>query len=630
MITQYDQYNIPASQFQFSQVPLQPLMTLLQTKQQLYNQNLAEADALNEVLQADVLPGHMSRVNALNQELEDEIQGIATNYDGDYSRAGRDIQRMKRKISRLYSPTGEIGQYQALKNRYATIDQEIRQRMGKKDGPSASTYNLWNRQVLDQLNQVQFQNNQLVGDTNIENLMNDPQAIKMLEEYAKEFSPQVLAQFNWKQTPDGRFIKTVDGQTKILKAEDVYLNLLQRLGADSRIKDYYGQLVRLGDTQSLQDLDKAARAIALRTARYEENLNTNFKESQEYLTRLRHSLENEMNNPFTNAFINPAENVSPSDVLDYSHITGNLTDPTGQLIGSARESNYPNPSTPIVERIVASAVNHISNTAIGEDDIRVTLEEGRIKSPRTEAIVREVINNNPGSDKRKINKEVQKAIAKHKAAVNNHQRVSYGYSAKQQKQATEINKQWLGDSNFHYIDKNGNRGTANTLVNLAYQLRVDIEDVQKSLNSPTGAVNRAFYPGGAGIPASNEWRISAFPGVRIYQNSRNRLQTTLLNPLANLWDSEAAFEGTMSKEGISGAMFTQNYDMYDASTGKPLVPNNAIVKNKFNVDYERNRPLNSHLVYSTDNINWIPITDSEGNPITEKHLKQRALNKISR
>lgn len=653
-MNQYDQNAVAPTQFNFSETPLQPLMGLLERKQGQYDKNLGEADALQGLLKADVLQGHVGRVNALNQDLESEIDNLASNYGGDYSQAGRDVMRLKRKIGKMYSPTGEIGQYQALKNKYTTLDKETRGLIGKKGGPSANTYNLWQQKTLGQLNDVKYNNGQLDGNTNVERLQQDPEAIKMLEDYAKEFKANLTSEAGWEVTPDGKYIQTTSGGRKELKEEDVYANLLQRLGSDSRIKDYYTQLHRLGDTTAFQGLNSAAKAIANRTAFREDTRSVSVKESQRSIARMKRAWklkDDEAEREF-NQYLNPVRQTSNSSVASYSPWTGNFTDDRGTLIeGTAPKApttvegiydefvgKGQSDASAIIDDVMTSTLmrpliwtaaqgNKVENWFnFGEDDLRETMEQGRVKDPRLQRIIQEEkANGGEALGARRFNKKVEQRINQEKQNLSTIQRVSFGYSKKDQDKMS-ANKHRIADSNFSYYDNDGKLQRAKNLHDLAEQNGVDIEDFNKEFAKSKGAVNTGWNPGSEQIAASNEWSFSAIPGVKVFEHGRETGVTQSLTKISALWDPEAAFDGTASSKTISGDIAIRDGGLVRQDNGQPLIPTNSMVRPRY-ISNPRGGAPRDILEYSIDGQNWTPIKNENGLYPSINTLKNNAIKR---
>lgn len=139
-------YKSEPVQFNFGQVPLQPLMMAMESKQKRYDQGLAASEELYNV-SLESLKQDRARADELVQGWRGGIDSAVEKYKGDYSQIMGDLYRIKRDITRSVGPGGEAGAIVGNYKSYIKSLEEERERL-KKGEITQQQLEAWNESTL--------------------------------------------------------------------------------------------------------------------------------------------------------------------------------------------------------------------------------------------------------------------------------------------------------------------------------------------------------------------------------------------------------------------------------------------------------------------------------------------------
>lgn len=229
-------------QFKFAETPLQPLMMALQSRQARYDKGMELSDELDST-KLYALQQDQPRANAILQDIRKNVEGIATKYEGDYSRAMSDYVGLKRKIRRMFDPGGEAAAIQGNYMSYQEALKKERERLDKGEITADqlgqwANYTTDNYKGIGKFDPVTGKYNQL----NPEGIAKYVDSFDLAKEAIQLLEPEKYSVEQDKLT--SQWIIRGKESGEILSPERILGAVSSRLGSNPQFMNYVTQMAR--------------------------------------------------------------------------------------------------------------------------------------------------------------------------------------------------------------------------------------------------------------------------------------------------------------------------------------------------------------------------------------------------
>lgn len=228
----------------FYQTPLEPLVAALQQKQTKYDQYAALADELGST-SLDALDADRARANTIVRGYNDQIDNMVSQYEGDYSKLGKDLLGLSRSIRRDFSPGGEAYAIQSNKQTYTQWLANQRERLNEGlirpfQMNLASQYILGNYEGVGTAGPGGVYNSLQTEDINQYTDVNE-----LASQYASEVVADKIEQGVWHDVGGGIYKKTSTG-LEAISEEEISNAVMMGLAGNQDYRAYISQMQRFG------------------------------------------------------------------------------------------------------------------------------------------------------------------------------------------------------------------------------------------------------------------------------------------------------------------------------------------------------------------------------------------------
>ena len=311
-------FNRQAAQPDFYQEPLDMLAVALDAKQKRYDQGLAASDELYNT-QLDSLKQDRAAADSIIQGYQSQIDQLVEQSGGDYSTLQPQLYRLKRQITKDYSPGGKAHAIATMKAQTDARIAEERKRVGKEiTADQLGTLMSW----FDKTYTGVGEKDPVTGNYNMVDL---PTLAKytdvnaLVTEYAKDIVPQKIDNGSWVLRDGKIWEKTTTGTVEI--TPDRIRKIVENgLASNQEFMGYAQQMNDLGNPLSAQELERAIQRGIGTYAQFDFKQDQDIKYDQAYLIGLRQRLHDQSVDRYLNAPV-------PVDTMP------------GMIINSALQSN---------------------------------------------------------------------------------------------------------------------------------------------------------------------------------------------------------------------------------------------------------------------------------------------------
>jgi len=278
-------------QFDFYKQPLEVISQALQVKQQAYDKNAALADQLLS-MSINSMDADRASANALTRGYQQTVDQMAEQYNGDYSKMGRELMGLARKIRKDFTSGGEAFAYEYNKSLYDKwLDFSQKASLSGR-GPSVQQVNLGNAYILNNYKGAGY--NKETGtfsSLQTPNLVEYQEMSTLVDTFAKNVVPNKVASGEWEVnngkvwyknkvgiqevTPD-RIQAAVREGLRSHQGWQAYANQMEQFGAPITEEMYNSQVNRAINSFAYRwkesDQDIMVNPFALKA--YEKSLET--------------------------------------------------------------------------------------------------------------------------------------------------------------------------------------------------------------------------------------------------------------------------------------------------------------------------------------------------------------------
>lgn len=292
-------FNRQAAQPDFYQEPLDMLAVALDAKQKRYDQGLAASDELYNT-QLDSLKQDRAAADSIIQGYQSQIDQLVEQSGGDYSTLQPQLYRLKRQITKDYSPGGKAHAIATMKAQTDARIAEERKRVGKEiTADQLGTLMSW----FDKTYTGVGEKDPVTGNYNMVDL---PTLAKytdvnaLVTEYAKDIVPQKIDNGSWVLRDGKIWEKTTTGTVEI--TPDRIRKIVENgLASNQEFMGYAQQMSELGNPLSAQDLERAIQRGIGTYAQFDFKQDQDIKYDQAYLIGLRQRLHDQSVDRYLNA-----------------------------------------------------------------------------------------------------------------------------------------------------------------------------------------------------------------------------------------------------------------------------------------------------------------------------------------
>lgn len=292
-------FNRQAAQPDLYQEPLDMLAVALDAKQKRYDQGLAASEELYNT-QLDSLKQDRAVADQIIQGYQSQIDQLVEGSSGDYSTIHPQLYRIKRQITKDFSPGGKAHAIATMKAQYDARIAEERKRVGKDiTADQLGTLMSW----FDKTYTGVGEKDPVTGNYN---MLDVPSLSKYVDlntlvtEYAKDIVPQKIDSGQWKLRDGKLWEKTTTGTVEITP-ERIRKIVENGLASNQEFMGYAQQMSDLGNPLSSQELEKAIQRGIGTYAQFDFSQDQDIKYDQAYLLRLRQRLHDQSIDRFLNA-----------------------------------------------------------------------------------------------------------------------------------------------------------------------------------------------------------------------------------------------------------------------------------------------------------------------------------------
>ena len=253
------------------QLPVDTLAGALRGADARRDQQLSDADALDDALNVNALDVDLQRKQDLLSPIDSQIEELTNRMMDDptnFSGVDSEIRRLRKQISKELSE-GELGAINTRFNEYGTQVKELRA-AAKKDPDKFRGVDLDNLIRFRKRNLEAIQFDKSIGSFNHVNLGSQAAYAdleKKGETLGKGYLADVEARTGHKVVTIGGtpYVMSTTGERKEVKAQDVYNDVRTSLLNDAEVVDYFNQQMEIGaltQDQVMGAIDRVAQRAA--------------------------------------------------------------------------------------------------------------------------------------------------------------------------------------------------------------------------------------------------------------------------------------------------------------------------------------------------------------------------------